>query len=613
MLTNNSSFEINSPSFHSEESIDFSSQDQEKYSSPHEQISREDLPSSNNTPSNFHRFYNNDNNDCNSTSLHPGEFSIASRSPNTRQFSNSKKRTLKPKKTKKIKRENIEYTFYDYMENTTNLNNFYLCDLKRIAKKLKLNITAKKQVVIKRIKEHFNKVKSAILIQKIFRGFLVKLSFKLRGPAFKNRNICVNDNDAYTLEPIHEIPFERFYSFCDKKNFVYGFDIIYLLICYKKNNRIMNPFSRELISSYEINDLLRLEKKIKILYPYIYQKDEIDELDKYDLFLSLSTEPSSHPTIDNRFSLASRSDNPLNSHIRFEDDSAPTNIILDNSDSPSNVRRFSNFPTLNREIWSSPALRTGESIDLLSENNTTNGSPHTINVIDPLSNMTYRYQYYTEIWNSPSFHSGEILIDSRSSNVGRFSNTERIEREPVNELINLGSSSAQENIFSPTNRTNEMNVQTKTMNMKTQSTILLTKKMEELRRYPLNKRIDNLFIEIDTLGNYTSSSWFNDIDDYSVFFANLYTIWNYRLILNINEKRKISQLHDPFMNHTIYNTRNMTNTEIKELCVSIIENFVHGGVDEEYRKLGIYRVIMALTMVNYNARTTYNWLYESIL
>jgi hypothetical protein len=186
---------------------------------------------------------------------------------------------------------------------------------------------------------------------------------------------------------------------------------------------------------------------------------------------------------------------------------------------------------------------------------------------------------------------------------------------PIN---NLNTSTSTENRISHSLRygesLNNQNSQSSSQNnLITPSSILLSKRIKELRSFPLNKRIDNLFIEIDTLGNYTSSSWFNNIEDYSVFFANLYTIWNYRLILNINEKRKIYQFGDPFMSHTIYNTRNMSNQQIKEICVSIIENFVHGGIDEEYRKLGVYRVIMALTMVNTNARNTYNWLYESII
>jgi hypothetical protein len=137
--------------------------------------------------------------------------------------------------------------------------------------------------------------------------------------------------------------------------------------------------------------------------------------------------------------------------------------------------------------------------------------------------------------------------------------------------------------------------------------------MEEIRSHPIHRRIENLFIEIDLLGNYTSSSWFNDISNYSIFFIGLHSIWNYRIVTNIQEKRKISQLYDPFMTHTIYNTRNMSNEEIKEVCVSVMENLIHGGIDEEYRKLGVYRVLMALTMVNLTARNSFMWLYESIV
>lgn len=484
----------------------------------------------------------------------------------------------------------------DKLEQKKNyLNKYSLCNLKKIAKKINLSVTAKKRVLIDRILEHYLKIKSTILIQKTFRGFIVRISFQLRGAAFKNRSLCVNDNDGFTLEPINEIPFERFYSFTDNKHFIYGFDLILLYISYKKNNRIVNPFSREPFSSNETNNILRLEKKINILFPYIYEKDEISEIQKYtSLVVPSSRRPipirTSQTNTTNLSFPSLRRVEHLN-HIRFFDDE--------------------------QEISFAEIVREGSPIRLEENNNNNfeNNQPREPNQNEYIQNIHSQSSIFvtpihlamdTEnlfIRDSlPSFSSEErtntnLLLEDRTN---RFSSRLRLEES-------LNSRRTDESYY-----TNQINLNSESYSISNQRYLLL-KKMEEIRSHPIHRRIENLFIEIDLLGNYTSSSWFNDISNYSIFFIGLHSIWNYRIVTNIQEKRKISQLYDPFMTHTIYNTRNMSNEEIKEVCVSVMENLIHGGIDEEYRKLGVYRVLMALTMVNLTARNSFMWLYESIV
>jgi hypothetical protein len=98
------------------------------------------------------------------------------------------------------------------------------------------------------------------MIQKLFRGWILRTSLKLRGPAFKNRKLCVNDTDFVTMEPLLEIPNENFYSYMDNKNFIYGFNISSLIQLLKNNGRINNPYNRENIDSKIIWDIKRLYK-----------------------------------------------------------------------------------------------------------------------------------------------------------------------------------------------------------------------------------------------------------------------------------------------------------------------------------------------------------------
>ena len=57
--------------------------------------------------------------------------------------------------------------------------------------------------------------KHATMIQKYVRGFLQRKMNALRGPAFLKRDLCVNDNDFFTLEEVSKISPVQFYSIKD--------------------------------------------------------------------------------------------------------------------------------------------------------------------------------------------------------------------------------------------------------------------------------------------------------------------------------------------------------------------------------------------------------------
>jgi hypothetical protein len=52
---------------------------------------------------------------------------------------------------------------------------------------------------------------------------------------------------------------------------------------------------------------------------------------------------------------------------------------------------------------------------------------------------------------------------------------------------------------------------------------------------------------------------------------------------------------------------------IKESCLYVIENMVHTGIDIEYRKIGTFHALSALTIVSEDARQNMQWLYDSII
>ena len=112
-------------------------------------------------------------------------------------------------------------------------------------------------------------------------------------------------------------------------------------------------------------------------------------------------------------------------------------------------------------------------------------------------------------------------------------------------------------------------------------------------------------MEIDQLGNYTSSSWFNNLShmQYIRLYRCIWDVWNYRGQLNSYMKRQICPFYDPF--EGIFPRRLHTNIsleQIKKGCLIVFENLVYSSYDIELRKIGALHCLSALTLVSSNAR-----------
>ena len=141
----------------------------------------------------------------------------------------------------------------------------------------------------------------------------------------------------------------------------------------------------------------------------------------------------------------------------------------------------------------------------------------------------------------------------------------------------------------------------------------LRERMNAIQSRSTEERLRELFMEIDQLGNYTSASWFSDLNDRGLvsFFRYLYDIWMYRGQLARQTKIRICSLQDPFTGFT-----NLQSTELDELrkhCLHVMEHMVYTGVDIEYQRIGTLHVLSALTLVSLPARQAMYWLYEGLL
>lgn len=138
----------------------------------------------------------------------------------------------------------------------------------------------------------------------------------------------------------------------------------------------------------------------------------------------------------------------------------------------------------------------------------------------------------------------------------------------------------------------------------------------ELRNNNMERRIQQLFIEIDLLGNYTSYLWFQNLSyiQYRHLYRILRDLWEVRLNISAQIKFNICPYHTPFGN--IFNNNVFPNDiseyDIKVGCLIVLENLIYCGINIEYRKLGALYALTALTVVSLEARNVYPFLYDSL-
>jgi hypothetical protein len=141
-----------------------------------------------------------------------------------------------------------------------------LQQLKGFAKQYKLKVSGNKNELITRIYTYIKLSLSIIKIQKVFRAYLQQKYNKLHGPAFKNRNMCTNECDFLTIEPLKNLSYSQFFSYTDNDGFTYGFDVISLYnLILKSGSIVKNPYNRNKIPNIVIQNIRSLIKMSRLL------------------------------------------------------------------------------------------------------------------------------------------------------------------------------------------------------------------------------------------------------------------------------------------------------------------------------------------------------------
>ena len=116
-----------------------------------------------------------------------------------------------------------------------------------------------------------------IKLQRYIKKSLLLLKKYTHGPAFNNRQLCVNDSDFFTLDELKDIPNDDFFSFIDEKKFIYGFSIDSIIqLILKSDENYFDQFSRKIKHRHTTNTTPKLcyYQFIKILYNH-YSKIKI--------------------------------------------------------------------------------------------------------------------------------------------------------------------------------------------------------------------------------------------------------------------------------------------------------------------------------------------------
>jgi len=151
--------------------------------------------------------------------------------------------------------------------------NYKVKYLKTISKYYKQKMSGNKEELNARIYNFLRLSSNIHKIQQFWRNFILKKYNEARGPARLKRNICVNETDFFSMEPLNKIPYSQFISYQDSsESQIYGFDVLSLFNLYSKGGKLnpSNPYNRNLLPK-------DVKKNINIILKYgIFFKDMID-------------------------------------------------------------------------------------------------------------------------------------------------------------------------------------------------------------------------------------------------------------------------------------------------------------------------------------------------
>lgn len=177
----------------------------------------------------------------------------------------------------KISDEDFNIPDYHEYENILETN-YNVSQLKKMCKYYEQKQSGNKNELMKRMYNFLKFSNYAIVVQKNYRKHLVQKYIRAHGPALMKKSMCVNDMDFLTLDSVSTIPHYQFFSYTDKDNFTYCFDICSLYNLYNTNkDETINPYNRNPFPKDMLKQLRTLIRLCRVLhYPVKIDLDEED-------------------------------------------------------------------------------------------------------------------------------------------------------------------------------------------------------------------------------------------------------------------------------------------------------------------------------------------------
>jgi hypothetical protein len=131
----------------------------------------------------------------------------------------------------------------------------------------------------------------------------------------------------------------------------------------------------------------------------------------------------------------------------------------------------------------------------------------------------------------------------------------------------------------------------------------------------IEMRTLELFQKIDELGNYTNMKWFLELNKQEIvrFIRELADIWFYRAQITDIVRRNICYPTGIlFRNINLNYISNLSYTQIQKTAINLMEQLINNGISRDYKVMGSYYILSALTLVNSEAAESLPWLYQSV-
>lgn len=118
------------------------------------------------------------------------------------------------------------------------------------------------------------------LIQKIWKGYHIRELLRLAGPGVLNRSTCGNKEELFTFDDAKSVSPFNYFAF-EENGQIYWFDIRSLLQCLDTTNELINPYTRQPVSSDSKKRLHKLHiYRIRKKLPLSQTEDSIRPMDQ---------------------------------------------------------------------------------------------------------------------------------------------------------------------------------------------------------------------------------------------------------------------------------------------------------------------------------------------